>query len=191
MNSETETKTSCQCNTFLGEASLKIQLTNGQELYNHLQYFDNSKLLVIDFRSRVNFNNYHIKGSLNVPLEECTIDELVKFDESAFIAKYCLSKSHKTIFKARRRAMVILVAFEEAADQMLNNLPSLFIHGKEVNCNKSLTDYNQIALKNAVLMNKNLVSERHRYTYLCKSSMKKIQELYPFICEGSEISLSK
>lgn len=182
-------KTKCSCYDYMASEPLKIQTTNAQEIFNHLQFFDGHQFLIIDFRTRESFENYHVKDSLNVPLEECTAEELISLDENTFINKFCLTKHHKTLFKARRRALIVLIPFDGASANLLLDLPSLFHHGSNVDSHQSVSSLDHASLKNAILMQKFLVSSKHRHTYLSKTGMKEVSEKYPFMCLGKEIPL--
>lgn len=162
---------------------MKIQTTNSQEIYNHLQFFNESQILVIDLRTEEHFSNYHIRDSINVPLNTFSLDELSCFDESAFINKYWHSKHHKSIFKGRKRALIILVAFEDASSHLLNQMPNVLGCGENVENQSSSPNWDELSLINAIFFNKLLQNQRHRFTYLCKSGMKQLSARYPSICE--------
>lgn len=40
-----------------------------------------------------------------------------------------------------------------------------------------------MSYRNALMFMRNLVTEKHRYAYLCKTSMLRISEEYPFLCK--------
>lgn len=171
-----------RCFDFLATSPLKIQTTNAQEIFNHLQFFKNNQFLIVDFRSKDAFDNCHIKDSINVPIEECAPDDLVEFDEHLFINKYCLTKESKCLFKGRKRALVILIAFDEDSPGLISGFPKMFDEANGVDGHQLAPSCDRISLMNAILFQKLLVSERHRDTYLCKSSMKEFATYYPFIC---------
>jgi Dual specificity phosphatase, catalytic domain len=161
--------------------TLKIQTTNAQELYNHYQYFKNDQMLVLDFRSKKDFENWHLTGSINVPSDELRVSDLINFAEEKFIKKYWHTKHHQLVFKKRKRAMVIIIPFENPCDSLISQIPILFNKSKLEKLGDHTITQDFVSLRNSILFNKVLSSEKHRYSYLCKTSMKLISENYPFL----------
>lgn len=91
------------CLNFLSGSCLKVQTTNIQEIYNHYQHFDSDHLLILDFRSKTDYEKYHIVDSISVPYEDLEIAELLEFDEARFTKKYCQTQALKDKFKKRKR----------------------------------------------------------------------------------------
>jgi len=175
---------------FLSGEPVKIQTTNGQEVYNHMQFFDDSQWLVIDFRSEECYSYYHLRNSINVPLDQLTLEEIVSFDESKFVSKYIHDKHQKMIFKARKRSMIILIPFEEESVNLLLDLPSLLRGGVISEDHRTFTYNDQASLVNTVFFKKMLQDQRHRHTYLCKSGMKQISSAYPSICNFMHLEVT-
>jgi len=169
---------------FMGDNSLKVQTTNIQEIYNHYQHFDNEQLLVVDFRSKAAFQKYHIVDSINIPLDEVEISKLISFDESEFIESYCNTKSSKTKFRQRKRCLILLICFE-------HRIPEIFNYAQFDIENASTITEDHISYRNSIIFQKILVSEKHRDSYLCKTSMRRISREYPFLWEYQSLSPSK
>lgn len=164
-----------ECAEFIGSAPLKIQTTNAQEIYNNLQYFKPSELVVFDFRSKAAFESCHIRDSISIPLDSCAPSDIIKFDEKKFIECF-VPKPSVAAFKGRKRCLVIMIPFEDPSLNLLSNLPKLFESSE--NFEVELCE-DEIALRNSILFTKHLISERHRNTYVCRSGMKSIAEKYP------------
>ena len=73
---------------FLGDAPMKLQTTNIQEIYNHYQHFDSEQLLVIDFRCKDSYNSSHIVDSINIPLDRFKITHFTNFNEPCILNNY-------------------------------------------------------------------------------------------------------
>jgi rhodanese-related sulfurtransferase len=172
------------------DSPLKIQTTNAQGIYNLYQVFGADQILIIDFRSQAAFENSHFVGSINVPHESYAMSDFLNFNETEFMKKYCVTKEQKQMFKHRKRCLVILIAFELDCDNLVKNLPALFDKKTFKNVRNSVDAQDAISLRNAVLMQKILVSERNRYSYLCKSSMGLVSEKYPFMCQFKDVAVN-
>lgn len=131
--------------------TLKIQTTNAQELYNHYQYFKNDQILVIDFRNKKSFESWHITGSINVPIDELWVSELINFNEERFIKKYWETKHHQSSFEKRKRAMVILIPFESPCDSLISQIPVLFNKSKLEKLGDHIITRDYVSLRNAIL----------------------------------------
>lgn len=131
--------------------TLKIQTTNAQELYNHYQYFKNDQILVIDFRNKKAFESWHLNGSINVPYDELKVSELINFNEEKFIKKYWTSKHHQLAFKKRKRAMVILIPFENPCDNLISQIPILFNKSKLEKLGDHTITQDYVSLRNSIL----------------------------------------
>lgn len=172
-----------RCSEFMGTEPLKIQTTNGLEIYNNVQHFEECQYMVFDFRCKNSYESYHLKNSINIPIEECTIDDFINFDEHEFIIKYCTNAHQKALFKTRRRRLTILVPFENSCGELLSIIPNWFSQSaSDEKQPEEMMNIDKISMKNAMLFQKLLCLEKHRHTYLCKSSMKCISERYPMIC---------
>jgi len=110
-------KTAKRCAQFISTDTplnkLKIQTTNAQEIYNHYQVFNNSQILILDFRNKESFEHCNFIGSINVPSDELSLSYLLQFDPVKFSAKFCRTKEQIKKFKLRKRCLVILIAFNK------------------------------------------------------------------------------
>lgn len=181
---QTLSTSASKCAKYIGfDAPLKIQTTNAQELYNHYQFFDRDQIIVLDFRCQKAFEKCHIVGSINVPTEACTPSDFLNFSETKFSKAYWAAKDQKARFKLRKRWLVILIPFEQESSDPMTQAPLLFDELKLAQAKKGELTQDSLSLRNAILCNKMLLAERHRYSYIWKTSMELMASKYPFLCK--------
>ena len=138
-------------------------------------------MVIFDFRSKAAYEDCHIKNSINIPLDSWTPYDFINFNESNFISSFCSDKYMSNQLKCRRRSLVILIPFENSSWDLISNIPKLFENSKsdENLCEEFSED--QTSLRNALLFKKQLVLEKWRNSFLCKSGMNWISDNYPCI----------
>ena len=53
------------------------------KIFNELQ--NNKKILIFDFRSRIEYEQSHLENSLNIPIDEIDVERLNSFDENFLV----------------------------------------------------------------------------------------------------------
>ena len=74
------------------------------KIFNELQ--NNKKILIFDFRSRIEYEQSHLENSLNIPIDEIDVERLNSFDENFLVMfsgendKLHLIQKYKRLFIA-------------------------------------------------------------------------------------------
>jgi len=173
---------------FLGKEPFEIKTTNAQGIYNAYQMFP--KILVCDMRSQSHYENWHLKWSVNFPIDKFNASwKLTNFDPEKVIKSHLTLKVDKEAFKKRKQSMVFIVAHLNCSVEIFQNIAKLFEASKIKTLKRRYTCQDILATRNSILLYKALRLDKTREVYICRNSFNAIQGKYPFMCRFAGSSL--
>lgn len=139
---------------FIGQEKLTLKTTNAQEMYNIYQSYPH--ILVWDLRAKKHYDNWHLKWSVNLSIDDFKDDDFFNFNPDKIIEEHLELKVDKDSFKRRKRSMVFIVAHRMWKTHIFQYLADLFDFSKIQEMKNKFSAQDILATRNSVLLYKAL-----------------------------------
>jgi len=154
------------------------------KLFNAIQQY--KKVLIIDFRNGEAFNKTHINGSINIPYNSITMDELTNYSANIFIDKHIANEQDKELYGHRRRLMVFLIPSCSSIQNLYDSIENLkSVNFKEIS-EQLLNDKNKLIQFQGFLIScllfQALLKEKVREVYILSEGFRTFLKQFPFLC---------
>jgi hypothetical protein len=171
---------------FIGLDPIKIKTTNAQDIYNQYQIFP--RILVFDLRSMTLYKTWHLKWSINFPVDILKDNSFINFDPEK-IDKFLILREDKEAFSKRKRSMCFIVAHQNSTSRIFPHLADLFDLAKIKELKTKFSSQDILATRNSILLYKALKKDKTREVYICRNSFNAIESKFPFMCRFDGSSL--
>jgi protein-tyrosine phosphatase len=171
---------------FIGLDPIKIKTTNAQDIYNQYQIFP--RILVFDLRSMTLYKTWHLKWSINFPVDILKDNSFINFDPEK-IDKFLILREDKEAFNKRKRSMCFIVAHQNSTSRIFPHLADLFDLAKIKELKTKFSSQDILATRNSILLYKALKKDKTREVYICRNSFNAIESKFPFMCRFDGSSL--
>ena len=174
---------------FIGSEPFIIKTTNAQEFFNYYQLFP--KVIIMDMRSKEQYGHWHIKKSINFPVDVFKSDDFIHFKPSKILEENLTLAVDKEMFKNRKRSIVFIVSHRVCTTTIFEYLHYLFDPEKIQYLKSKYEAEDILATRNAVLLYQALKKDKTREVYICRNSFNALQSKYPFMWrfKGSSLYL--
>lgn len=149
---------------FIGSEPFRIRTTNAQEFFNHYQLFP--KVIIMDMRSKEQYNHCHIKKSINFPVDIFKSDDFINFKPNKILEEHLTLTVDKEMFKNRKRSIVFIVSHRVCTTTIFEYLHHLFDAEKVQELMSKFAAEDILATKNAVLLYQALKKDKTREVYI-------------------------
>jgi len=85
----------------------KLNFLNETKIFNELQ--NHKKIIIFDFRTRSQFAAYHLENSINLPVDEVSVEDLEKVDENTLLSYSHNKEEAKPLLSKYKRLFVVLI----------------------------------------------------------------------------------
>ncbi len=145
----------------------KVNFINENKIFNELQ--NNRKILVLDFRSRSEFNEGHCDNSINIPSDEVEIENLFNMNEN-FLCTFTNGDPYlQTLLSKHKRLFIAIVCSQQKIPK------KKFLIENQCNTNEDLS------VAKVLLLYRSLINNKIREIGIYIKGYKQYEESYGFL----------